>query len=271
MLNSTSLGSMVVPTVTQVGLTAQMEKVFGLSHLTPFTPKDDLTVFHTRLFGPCSRAPATTFEAQPVTEDHEAYEDGLGYYEDGVKRTLTDEQIAMFRHSEVQALLRDRRHKVENKDASVEVETDVGRSAPALPEEVDSLAAEDEEEEYARFLEEERRQMERDAAADQKQRGTEDAGAIRGREATHRRTARELDINLETNDALDYDEEPSRATDPGRQERTQERTQDLYERRRVDYVDNAAGENDSTEVEASSHVNGVSDGGRKIWWPMIGS
>lgn len=35
-------------------------------------------------------------------------DDGLGYYEDGVKRTLTDEQISMFRHSELQALRRDR-------------------------------------------------------------------------------------------------------------------------------------------------------------------
>jgi hypothetical protein len=35
-------------------------------------------------------------------------EDGLGYYPDGVKRTLTDEQIAMFRHSETQALQRAR-------------------------------------------------------------------------------------------------------------------------------------------------------------------
>lgn len=36
-------------------------------------------------------------------------DDGLGYYEDGNKRTLTDEQIAIFRHSEIQALLRERR------------------------------------------------------------------------------------------------------------------------------------------------------------------
>lgn len=33
-------------------------------------------------------------------------DDGLGYYEDGCKRTLTDEQIAIFRHTEVQELLR---------------------------------------------------------------------------------------------------------------------------------------------------------------------
>ena len=36
----------------------------------------------------------------------EQEDDDLGYYEDGVKRTLTDEQIAMFRHSELEALRR---------------------------------------------------------------------------------------------------------------------------------------------------------------------
>ena len=42
------------------------------------------------------------------THDHAGYEDDeLGYYEDGVKRTLTDEQIEMFRHSEMEQLLRD--------------------------------------------------------------------------------------------------------------------------------------------------------------------
>ncbi|OAA46934.1 hypothetical protein NOR_02570 [Metarhizium rileyi] len=52
-----------------------------------------------------------------VTEKQEADEyltsdawmneaDGLGYYEDGVKRTLTDEQIDIFRHSELRELQR---------------------------------------------------------------------------------------------------------------------------------------------------------------------
>ncbi len=41
---------------------------------------------------------------------HDGYQeeedDGLGYYPDGVKRTLTDEQIAIFRHSEIESLRR---------------------------------------------------------------------------------------------------------------------------------------------------------------------
>ncbi|KAI1328873.1 hypothetical protein F5Y16DRAFT_136701 [Xylariaceae sp. FL0255] len=35
--------------------------------------------------------------------EEEENDDGLGYYSDGVKRTLTDEQIAIFRHSELEA------------------------------------------------------------------------------------------------------------------------------------------------------------------------
>ena len=45
-------------------------------------------------------------------------DDGLGYYNDGVKRTLTDEQIRMFRHSEIQRLLSERKqaHAREKED-----------------------------------------------------------------------------------------------------------------------------------------------------------
>ncbi|KAI1804716.1 hypothetical protein F4811DRAFT_552584 [Daldinia bambusicola] len=53
--------------------------------------------------------------AQDYNQYYEEYEecyeedDGLGYYPDGVKRTLTDEQIAIFRHSEIEALRRAKR------------------------------------------------------------------------------------------------------------------------------------------------------------------
>jgi hypothetical protein len=54
-----------------------------------------------------------------VTEEYyDEADDGLGYYPDGTKRTLTDEQIAMFRHSEIQAILRKRRLQKENGESS---------------------------------------------------------------------------------------------------------------------------------------------------------
>lgn len=48
-------------------------------------------------------------------------DDGLGWYSDGVKRTLTDEQIAMFRHTEFEQLMRKRRLQDDEED---EVEDD---------------------------------------------------------------------------------------------------------------------------------------------------
>lgn len=40
----------------------------------------------------------------------------LGWYHDGVKRTLTDEQIAMFRHSEIHRLSQQRKLSAELAD-----------------------------------------------------------------------------------------------------------------------------------------------------------
>lgn len=42
------------------------------------------------------------------------YEDVLGYYEDGVKRTLTDEQIAVFRRTELWNMEREQMHAAED-------------------------------------------------------------------------------------------------------------------------------------------------------------
>ncbi|KAK4155521.1 hypothetical protein C8A00DRAFT_13455 [Chaetomidium leptoderma] len=49
-----------------------------------------------------------TYNAADEEEHYEEEDDGLGYYPDGVKRTLTDEQIAIFRHSELESLRRAR-------------------------------------------------------------------------------------------------------------------------------------------------------------------
>ncbi|KAE9368421.1 hypothetical protein N431DRAFT_443864 [Stipitochalara longipes BDJ] len=81
----------------------------------PVVSTEDLATFHATHF---AAGPTTHFAEQflgPVEEEYpeDLDDDGLGYYKDGTKRTLTDEQIAIFRHSEVQALLRDRRHAAE--------------------------------------------------------------------------------------------------------------------------------------------------------------
>ncbi|KAI0384200.1 hypothetical protein F5Y04DRAFT_278204 [Hypomontagnella monticulosa] len=64
--------------------------------------------------------------------DEEEEDDGLGYYPDGVKRTLTDEQIEIFRHSELESLRR-----IEAKAAKLKQQ-----SAALLQEAKDEDAAE---------------------------------------------------------------------------------------------------------------------------------
>ncbi|KAK1855789.1 hypothetical protein CCHR01_01645 [Colletotrichum chrysophilum] len=62
-------------------------------------------------------------------DDEEYYEeedDGLGYYPDGVKRTLTDEQIAMFRHSEIEALRKEKEKTEERRSAASQADLEAG-------------------------------------------------------------------------------------------------------------------------------------------------
>ncbi|CAM1504522.1 Fc.00g021130.m01.CDS01 [Cosmosporella sp. VM-42] len=89
----------------------------------PHINNDDLFAFHEAHF---SKDAAALFGGafmnlprdqethdDPIYEQWEE-EDDLGYYEDGVKRTLTDEQIEIFRHSELEAL-RKEQEKQSNK------------------------------------------------------------------------------------------------------------------------------------------------------------
>ncbi|GAB7335228.1 hypothetical protein MBLNU13_g07646t1 [Cladosporium sp. NU13] len=59
-------------------------------------------------------------------------DDGLGWYDDGVKRTLTDEQIEMFRHTEIEQLIRKRKLEA---DAQGEEDDDDDDYEPPEPSE----------------------------------------------------------------------------------------------------------------------------------------
>ena len=65
----------------------------------------------------------------PADED-----DGLGYYEDGEKRTLTDDQIEMFRHSEIEQLVREgmlAREQEHVEDGEIPAEDEANETAPS--------------------------------------------------------------------------------------------------------------------------------------------
>ena len=108
--------------------------------------------------------PPGTNSANQQTEPEANEADDLGYYPDGVKRTLTDEQIAIFRHSEIQAILRERRHKAEAYEAG-EGPLPAGESEEASGDLLDE-EAEDDDEAYEMFLEKEKRILNGDFAED---------------------------------------------------------------------------------------------------------
>ncbi|CAD6442189.1 7981a332-22b8-4973-a4f5-d614f8b44129 [Sclerotinia trifoliorum] len=91
----------------------------------PEVTQNDFMAFHAAHFGITSTEHFAQQFLGPVEDTYEAEveDDGLGYYPDGVKRTLTDEQIAIFRHSEIQAILRERRHAAESNETIAEQTT----------------------------------------------------------------------------------------------------------------------------------------------------
>ncbi|KAL2201806.1 hypothetical protein CC79DRAFT_1374121 [Sarocladium strictum] len=89
----------------------------GVPEVTP----EDFAAFHeahfsgnaTDHFAVTFMKPSSAVAAPADFEEEDPDDDGLGYYDDGVKRTLTDEQIEIFRHSELQQL-----RKAEEKKAA---------------------------------------------------------------------------------------------------------------------------------------------------------
>ena len=97
------------------------------------TRQDDLLQFHTNHFGKAFVSACIVTSTDHGYESLRCDEDDLGYYSDGCARTLTDEQIEIFRHSEIQRLLLKHRREAEAAN-----EADLDQEADG---EVESLAA----------------------------------------------------------------------------------------------------------------------------------
>ncbi|KAK4659594.1 hypothetical protein QC762_111700 [Podospora pseudocomata] len=93
--------SIQVPTISQADMLA-----FHEQHFAQFATDH----FHSQFLRPSldDQELILSHEQEEEYYYEEEEDDGLGYYPDGVKRTLTDEQIAIFRHSELEALRRGR-------------------------------------------------------------------------------------------------------------------------------------------------------------------
>lgn len=134
-------------------------------------------------------------------------DDGLGYYDDGNKRTLTEDQIAMFRHSEIHALLRERRLRAEAeaedehtsviasvKNTKEDIQPDSEKVVSPDATSEDRSSAEGQSEDLRSLSRNQRRKMNNmQAKLDRK-----------AEEKTNRRLARELDGAREEHVELDY-------------------------------------------------------------------
>ncbi|CAD0091461.1 unnamed protein product, partial [Aureobasidium mustum] len=155
----------------------------------------------TEHFSGLSSEPSNSREAH-VEVDENLDDDGLGYYADGVKRTLTDDQIAMFRHSEIQTLLRERRRRREVSES--ETSHDIP-SKPAQP--VGDTSPPDTAEDTVR----QRSASSSDSQGLGKRKWQRfiDTSETNPEYLTHRRIARELDEQKASSIDLAYGDEDS--------------------------------------------------------------
>lgn len=223
--------------------------------------QDDLHSFHAHIFG--SPAPTQLFRTQEphsdtVYEDFvETQNDDLGYYPDGAKRTLTDDQIAMFRHSEIYSILRERQVHRENLEAEGGIQPETISSRPEEDVEATSLSDEEGEvqsdgevkEDFAAVLESTSQHAEATSTGKKRKREDISTGHVHGRKQASRSArgfVRELDSAAAEDQILDYGDEPS--------------------------VVEGSKENDFsvTEVaEQGREGQARRAEGKRIWWPII--
>ncbi|KAL8803411.1 MAG: hypothetical protein Q9182_003209 [Xanthomendoza sp. 2 TL-2023] len=241
--------------------TASVWAASGL-HIPHVTPAD-LENFQKVHFG--AREVSTTFSSEdqnvkpthPASEEEIDEEDALGYYPDGVKRTLTDEQISIFRHSEIYSILRKRQIMRENREVD-ECPSDL-LVAPGSPEKDPDIPREGVIHERV-GSQDVHGTINADRLVDNN-RGNELPSKRRnqGSGPTPRRRARELDVAFADDGSLDYGEEthinPSKPAQVG-----------LAARSLVSYADDEP----PTSTQTSQNA-GPQKEGRKIWWPTIGT
>ena len=184
-------------------------------------------------------------------------DDGLGYYPDGVKRTLTDDQIAMFRHSEIYSILRERQVHKENLEAeggeesvSMVFQPVQIVKATASSDEEGEVRSDGEVKDALATIPEAASQHAEDPQARKKRKLVDtDTGYGYGRKYASRSArgfVRELDSATAQDEVLDYGEEP--LTIGGAKDIEVATTQ-------------AVGQERESRARPSE--------GKKIWWPII--
>ena len=227
--------------------------------------QEDLYKFHARVFGFPAPRPIFSSKEEPndATTPAEAFQpedDGLGYYPDGAKRTLTDDQIAMFRHSEIYSIMRERQVRKENLEAEGGEEFEDVVSQPeravkaSTPSEEGEVQSDGEVKEASATLPEHNTQYEQASRVKNKRKREDtDTNYVHGKKYASRSArglVRELDSAAVEDQVLDYGEEPSTAP-PIAEESKQN-----------DLVALQPAEQDR-ESQARPPE------GKRIWWPTI--
>lgn len=135
-------------------------------------------------------------------------DDSLGYYPDGVKRTLTDEQIAIFRHSEIQELIRQHQARLddsENDDTnSVVIDEVAPVSKKEPPVAAPTIKLRVETGQYNRDRPRSNKKRKRGKKANQEPRANPDDFMDEDDGRTFRRVCREMDEQKSADVELDY-------------------------------------------------------------------
>lgn len=177
--------------------------------------------------------------------------DDLGWYPDGNKRTLTDDQIAMFRHSEIYSLLRERQVHKENREADGEDHTGGLISTGTItPGDTGSHASDANEnlvdtqrDQYQKSTVGPRPTFPTSSSKNKRKRNLEDTGDESGKAST-RRLVRELDSVAAEDQILDYGDEAAADVSP---------------------TNIAPDEATAAGLPAQN----ATVSGKKIWWPTI--
>ena len=194
--------------------------------------------------------------------------DDLGYYPDGVKRTLTDEQIAMFRHSEIYSILRERQVLKENRQADGYELSDSQLSDGEEEAQIssDKIAETPPNRNTKRKKSKSETAAQRNAngliskttGSNKRKRHREDSEDRQSQGHSFRRTARELDSLLADDQVLDYGDDPSSTFE------SQTGVADGFQ------MDPSASAVVDSISSASSVVRSPAVEGKRIWWPIVG-
>jgi len=238
--------------------------------------QDDLYAFHARVFSsidPPAHLVSTRddlFNGATLDYNDRDENDDLGYYPDGNKRTLTDNQVAIFRDSEIYSILRERQVRRENREADgderseSEISNTEAAEAPLPSDEEGEVQSDNATSGNTTAVQSRKEKMiwgsARTSSKNKRKRHRSDGGDRHDTEPTHRRLVRELDSVIADNQVLDYGDEPLATVEANTPQ--------------AEIVLEAAvstAEEAMSEADASAQSRKQSVEGKKIWWPMLGT